>query len=228
MTGIDHSQATAFARISRELLSEPDRDHTLQRSVDMAVATISGCEQAGISLRHADGRIETPASTSPVVDAADAHQYELHQGPCLDAIWVDDTYLIQDMTTETRWPAWAPRAAALGIRSVLSVRLATPDRVIGGLNLYSTRPAAYDEDGVETAHIYAAHASMALATIGRIDGLRTAMQSRHLLGVAQGALMHRYGVSEAQSFEILRRFADQTGISIRDVAAQVVSNRGGF
>jgi len=35
---------------------------------------------------------------------ADQLQYEANQGPCLDAIWEQDTFQIDDMTTEQRYP----------------------------------------------------------------------------------------------------------------------------
>jgi ANTAR domain/GAF domain len=228
MPPLDSSDAQEFARISQELLAVPDHEMTLQRVVDLAVENLPGVDFAGVSLRRGGGKVETPAATDPVVNEADDLQYQLNEGPCLDAIWVDDTYLIADMHAENRWPQWAPKAAALGMRSILSVRLATESSTVGGLNLYSRDLNAYDEDSVLTAHIYAAHASNAIEVRGEAEGLRTAMQTRHLIGMAQGMLMLRYGLSEDQAFRFLRRRSQEANVKLRVVAAQVVREVGGF
>jgi transcriptional regulator with GAF, ATPase, and Fis domain len=224
---LDSSDAQEFARISQELLAVPDQEMTLQRVVDLAVENLPGVDFAGVSLRHGGGRVETPAATDPLVNEADELQYQLNEGPCLDAIWVDDTYVIADMQAEDRWPQWAPKAAALGMRSILSVRLATESSTVGGLNLYSKDLNAYDEDSILTAHIYAAHASNAIEVRGEAEGLRTAMQTRHLIGMAQGMLILRYGLSEDQAFRFLRRRSQEANVKLRDVAAQVVQELGG-
>jgi GAF domain-containing protein len=223
MSDPETSLAREFARISQELHAQPAGEQTLQRVVDLAVHTVPGCDFCGISLRHSDGRVETPASTDPLVEQADHAQYELREGPCLDAIWIDDTYVIDDMLADERWPNWAPKAAALGMRSILSVRLASPKDVVGALNLYSRTESAFDDDGVVMAHIYAAHASNAIAATAEVEHLQTAMQSRHLIGVAQGLLMQRYGLSEEAAFQVLSRHSQESNVKLRDVAAGLVA-----
>jgi ANTAR domain/GAF domain len=213
--------AAAFARISQNLLDEPV-EHTLQRIVDLAVETIEGCHLAGISMRHGK-RVETPAASEPLVNQLDQWQYDLSEGPCLDAVFVDDMYVIEDMSTEDRWPNWAPKAASLGVQSVLSVRLATPSAVVGGLNLYSTALYAYDEDQVITAAVYATHASNAIAATGQISGLNTALETRHMIGLAQGLLMQRYGLTEQQAFQFLARISQDANVKLRDVVAKVIT-----
>jgi hypothetical protein len=214
--------AAAFARISQELLAQPEVEHTLQEVVDLAVQNIDGCDLAGISMRRGD-RVETPAASDPLVNQLDGWQYELDEGPCLDAVFIDDTYVIEDMNTEDRWPNWAPKAAALGVQSVLSVRLATRKDVVGGLNLYSRALLAYDEDQILTASIYAAHAANAIAATGQIGGLNTALQTRHKIGMAQGLLMQRYHLDEQQAFQFLRRISQDANVKLRDVATKVIT-----
>jgi transcriptional regulator with GAF, ATPase, and Fis domain len=214
--------SAAFARISQELLSEPAYELTLQRVVELAVESIEGCDYAGVTLRRGK-KVETPAATDPLVIELDRAQYELNEGPCLDAVFVDDIYVIDDMTKEDRWPHWAPKAAARGIQSILSVRLATPKEVVGGLNLYSTATFAYDEDQILTAQIYATHASNAIAMTSQVDGLTTAMQNRHMIGMAQGILIQRYQLSEEQAFKFLARISNEANVKLRDVAAKVIN-----
>ncbi len=214
----------------RELLAEPEEEYTLPRVLDRLLLLVSACDFAGISIRRGRGRIETRASTAEVVEALDAAQYELNEGPCLDAIRVTDTILIDDTATDPRWPRWGPRAAELGARSVLCVRLSTGDTVVGGLNMYSRQPSAFDEDDVQVAHRYAEPAGTAVGVVERVEGLRTAIQTRHLIGMAQGMLMLRYGLDEEQSFAFLARTSQQNNVKLRDIAARVTEQlrRGGW
>jgi GAF domain-containing protein len=211
----------------RELLTQPDEDYTLPRVLDRLLILLPASDFAGISIRRGQGRIETPARTAPVVDALDGAQYELDEGPCLDAIRVTDTIVIDDTATDSRWPRWGPRAAELGARSVLSVRLATTEQVVGGLNVYSKTQSAFDEDAVQVAHRYAEPASTAVAVVEKVEGLRTAMQTRHLIGMAQGMLMLRYGLDMDQSFAFLARTSQQNNIKLRDIAGRVIEELQG-
>ncbi|GAA4360631.1 GAF and ANTAR domain-containing protein [Angustibacter luteus] len=218
--------AHAFAKVSQQLLAGDDPQAVLRAVVDLAVHTIGPCDYAGISLRHGGGLVDTPAMTDPIVGEADSLQYQLGQGPCLDALSLAESYVIQDLHVEDRWPRWAPGAAALGLRSVLSVRLQTADRVVGGLNLYSAKPYAFTEDDVVTGHIYAIHASTAIRQTQDKHGLRIALTTRHQIGIAQGLLMAHYDIDEDAAFEVLRRISSHHNVKLRDVAAAVQDHRG--
>ncbi len=98
-------------------MADPDEQPTLQTVAERAVAIVPGCEFASVSLRRRRGRVETTASTSELASACDALQYELGEGPCLEAVWDGDSYLAEDIATDPRWPRWGPRVAAHGRRS---------------------------------------------------------------------------------------------------------------
>jgi GAF domain-containing protein len=210
---------------SREFLAEHEEELTIQRIVENAVEAIPGCDGGGISIRRGR-KAESPVSTDTAAHRVDELQYELGEGPCLDAIWVDDTYVIDDVRTETRWPEWSRETAELGIRAILSVRLATTADTLGCLNLYSKRPSAFDPDTVELAQAYAALAASALAASRKVTHLQRAVDARHRVGLAQGILMAQYQLSESASFELLRRYSQQQNVKLRDVASQVVESLG--
>jgi GAF domain-containing protein len=166
--------------------------------------------------------LETAAATDPVIGRLDQAQHDLGEGPCLEAARTEETYLIRDTSQDTRWPKWAAKAAEMGIRSVLSVQLTGPEHLHAAMNLYSTRLDAYDEDAIITAQIYATHAGNAIAATNEAEQLQTALRTRHLIGVAQGMLMMRYGLTEEQSFRFLARNSQDTNTKLKDVAARLV------
>src|SRR4051812_13915130 len=104
------TDAAAFGQLAQQLLADDDAHATLQRVVELAVETIDGCEFAGVSLRQGRDRLHTPAWTDELAVRSDELQYELGEGPCIDAVWVDDLYRIDDLREERRWPRWAPAA----------------------------------------------------------------------------------------------------------------------
>lgn len=146
-------RARAFEQISRELLRARGEQFTLQRVSELAVETIPACDECGVSIRRADRSVDTPACTSPLVEKADGMQYEFVQGPCLESVWQLDTYLIGDLASDSRWPRWAPAALGLGFRSILSVRLDTPEHTLGWINLYAYTPHAFDNTDVIMARL---------------------------------------------------------------------------
>lgn len=219
----DLARQSSFEEISRELLHTAGEQPTLERITELAVATIDGCDACGVSIRRSDGSVDTPACTSALVEQSDALQYQLGEGPCLDAIWKMDMYLIDDLATETRWPQWAPAAVDLGFAAILSLRLETPEHTLGGLNLYSHTRAAFDNTDVMIASIFARHASNALSITRRHDGLQDALRTRQVIGIAQGMLMQRYGLTLDQSFEVLHRYSNDNNVRLRVVAEQLVA-----
>ncbi|MDQ1384282.1 MAG: hypothetical protein QOG65_1661, partial [Actinomycetota bacterium] len=77
--------AGRFAEIARSLAGEPDVARTLQRIVDLAVETIDGCEGAGL-LIVSRGQILAGSWSDEAVHAIEQLEYEIGEGPCVDAI----------------------------------------------------------------------------------------------------------------------------------------------
>lgn len=217
--------AVFFARLSRELLDHPEELVTLQLITERAVDIVPACDSSGISLRRRRGQVEAMAASSPEAEQYDAWQYELGEGPSLDALADEETCLVHDVRSDARWPAWAARVAEAGVGSVLSVRLATESDTIGSLNLYAAKPFAFDADNVDRALLFASHAATAANAARLVTGLQAAVRSRHLIGVAQGIIMQRYDMSMDASFEVLRRYSSHANIKLREVAALVIEQR---
>ena len=199
---------------------------TVERVVDFSRSVI-GCDDAGVLLVHTRRRIETAAATSEAVARAHDLQVEFDEGPCLDALeHPSSIYTVDDASTDPRWPRWNAEVVRLGFRSVVSVPIATSERRYGSLNIYSEQPHAFDEDDIAVTLVVARHASVALAAARDIEGLRRAIDARKLIGIAMGMLMERYDIDADQSFDVLRRYSQHHNVKLRDVALQVVEQRG--
>jgi GAF domain-containing protein len=100
--------------------------------------------------------------------------------------------VIPDLRADGRWPRWSPAAAGLGVGSSVSVNLFT-DTALGSLNLYSLHPRDYDHADLEAAKVIGAHASVVLAYARTEQNLWQAIDTRNLIGQAQGMLMQNTG-----------------------------------
>ncbi|MGZ4493096.1 MAG: GAF and ANTAR domain-containing protein [Nocardioides sp.] len=216
--------AERLAAALRELQTTAETPATLERIATGADELFGPCDGCGLTLRDRKGNVTAGTATSPLARECDALQYELREGPCLDAVAHQDMTLVEDLERERRWPVWTPHAVAAGVRSLLSIRLFTSEATMGALNLYSLRRRAFDHDAVELGWVYAGGASAALRAAHRADGLSAALETRHMIGLAQGILMSRYDVSADRAFDVLRRYSSQHNLKLRDVAQTLVED----
>lgn len=190
---------------------------TLHSIVDAAARIVPGARWAGISMIQ--GRsVVAVVPTDPIVAKLDDLQSELGVGPCMTALREHHTVLVEDMTTDTRWPQFTEKTTELGVRSLLSFQLFVESENLGALNLYSTEVAAFSDDSVEIGTIVAQHAAVAMFDSSAEQQFRTALSSRDIIGQAKGILMHQNGITGVQAFAMLTRASTDTNIKLVDVA----------
>jgi GAF domain-containing protein len=216
--------ASMFADIALLLEEVPSHEQTLEQIVQLAHETL-GCDFASITLRVVGGRLETAAATHPVVEKADALQYEFEEGPCYEAAKEEGNFHCPDLEHDARWPRWGPEAAKLGLHSLLGLRLQTHRQTFGALNLYHRQAHAYDPDDIVLAEIFASHAAVAMAASSNEVNLKRAVDTRHVIGQAQGILMERFGLDDVRAFAVLRRLSQDGNVKLRAVAQQIVDEQ---
>jgi hypothetical protein len=204
------------------MAEEEGTQHTLDRAVQMATDMIDACDLAGISLVHADG-IDTPAASHEELRRVDELQYELGEGPCLNALRQDDVVAASNLARDDRWPRWGPHIAhELGIHSSMSFRLFIDGDNLGALNLYARRVDAFTHDDLLDGLILAAHGAVALAATLEEDQLQRALVTRQVIGEATGIVRERFGLTSVQAFGVLRRMSSQHNLKLHLVAQQLV------
>lgn len=220
---------TAFAHLHGMLLSEQDATtavHQLARAAHQMIPAAAG---AGVSLFDEDGTRITTAATDAVVAAADALQYDLGRGPCLSAWATGETQRVDDTTTDSRWASWETAAADAGIRSVLSAPLIHRGRTLGALKVYALAAGAFGEAEEKLLELFAAAAATLLGSAQPVEspvrlsaGLKAALASREVIGLAAGVLMARDHLDAAAARGVLLEAARTQGRRVADVAAEVL------
>lgn len=216
-----------FVHRARALFSAGGAEATLQAVLDLALATIEGCDSAGIFVLQ-DGRVTTPVTSGPRAEQVETSQIRAQSGPGLDVLAHGAPVFIEDLAVDTRWPAFTKEAAATGVRSLFALPLAA-DGTLGALNLYACYPAAFGAVDRAKGLVLAGLAGIALSLaqardddIRQAENLRNALSTRELVGQAQGILMERERITAEQAFDILRRASQHLNVKLREVAQDLV------
>ncbi|MFJ4632841.1 ANTAR domain-containing protein [Streptomyces sp. NPDC088847] len=220
--------AVEMAATARAYLAGDSVELTLDKITAAAVGQVEGCDGAGVLTLSKKRVVTTFAPTSQLVEDSDQLQEHLQEGPCFDSASIGHpVFRIHDLSTEAvRWRAFAPRAHALGIGSMMGFLLYTDGQDnLGALNLYSRRPGAFTDDSETAGWLLAAHAAVALSDAEEHASMRRAINTRHTIGTAVGILMERHDLPEEDAFDTLRRYSQEKNIKLRDVAQQVIDER---
>jgi GAF domain-containing protein len=232
MTMADRAESTielttGLSEVARALFAAGDVSATLQAVVDLATATIDGCDYASIFVEGTEDP-SRPIVTDPLVARIDELQRLSDGGPCIDAVRTGQAIYVDDLAGDTRWPAFAPQAADSGIRCLLVFPLSSTG-AFGVLNLSATYPGAFGATDRAKGVIFATLAELALAGAQtheeedrRADNLHQALVTRELIGRAEGILIERERITSAQAFDILRRASQHLNVKLKQVAEELV------
>ncbi|WP_128378169.1 GAF and ANTAR domain-containing protein [Streptomyces cavernae] len=216
--------ALRMADMARDLLAQESVDATLARITGSATELVEGCDASGVLILRGR-KVDTLAPTSQLVVDSDQLQERLGEGPCFDAVSSSargGVFRIADLTREqTRWPAYASRAVALGVGSMMGFLLFTEEEDLGALNLYSRRPGAFTEASEMAGWLLASHAAVAFSSARAHAQLEQAIATRHTIGEAMGILMGSHHLTEEQAFDVLRRYSQENNVKLREVARRV-------
>lgn len=219
------SDALEFAKLATALQAAPTPGETADEIVAYVRDQLDA-DHVGITLIGARRRLETIAETDPIVGQLDRLQEELGAGPYYDESWHRETLISEDLANDKRWPEWTAEVSARGIASLLAAELTTvEDRRIGSINAYWSQVRRFTVDDAAFAAIFARHATVALAQSWSEEGLNVALDSRKLIGQAQGILMERHGLDADRAFEVLRRYSQDHNVKLRLVAEHLVATR---
>lgn len=215
---------TVVDQVALSLQFPMDVDQTLQGITDAVVAAVPGIDHASISITGRDGTIRTLAPTDYVAVHSDELQYELGEGPCLDAAREEPVVQADDVATDPRWPAYGPRAAKLGVGAQLAFQFRAEPHVRGGFNLYSEQAHGISTDDRSLAVPFANLAAAALGWSRQDRTMNEALESRNTIGQAIGVVIERYQLDPDRAFAFLIRTSQAGNIKVHDVAAAIVAD----
>jgi GAF domain-containing protein len=201
----------------------------LDSLVRWAVEQSPGAEACGLTLEQA-GRGLTVTYSGELAARGDERQYELDDGPCLEALRTRSVVHVRDMADEDRWGDYPRRAMDAGVRSSLSFPLLLGERGRGALNLYSGRPDSFSDTDERAGRSWAGQASGALSVAWRmaerdqaVTHLRRGMLTRQEIGQAVGLLMAQRRCTADEAFRLLQQASQRGNEKLRDVAHRMIA-----
>src|SRR5882724_3043815 len=104
-------------------------------------AAVTGMSGAGIMLMSDDVPRGSICTTNEVSALIEQLQYDLGEGPCVDAYRTDQPVLEPDLVDPhtRRWPAFSGPAVDAGVRAIFGFPLQVGAVRLGALNLYRER-----------------------------------------------------------------------------------------
>ena len=203
-------------------------EQILTEVANFAVQAIPGADGAGLTLLE-ENRSDTIVATADFVRDVDAIQYTLGEGPCISAAAEQRTMRSGSLGGEQRWPRFGPRVGRMGIHSVLSLPLMTPDGVFGAMNVYARSKDAFDERSERLGELFAAPAAIAVQNAQVLEqtkrlaaSLQGALSTKALIDQALGIIRSRSGASSDEAFARLRAMSQSRNVKLAVVAESLV------
>jgi GAF domain-containing protein len=196
-------------------------------------AELIGMSGAGIMLMSGDVPQGSVCTTDEVSALIEDLQYELGEGPCVDAFRSDRVVVEPDLANPAtrRWFGFAPPAVDAGVRAVFGFPMRVGSVRLGALNLYRDRPGPLSDDqhadGLVIADVAARWVLdvQADAPAGVLaDELEVGADFHFVVQNAAGIVSVQLGVSVTEALIRLRAYAFSHDRPLGDVARDVVTH----
>jgi hypothetical protein len=212
---------------------EPSGELETQRLCDVC-AQATGVTGAGIMLMSGDVPRGSVCTTDAVSSLIEQLQYELGEGPCVDAYRQDRPVSEPDLAdpVSPRWLAFTGPAVDAGARAVFGFPLHVGAVRLGALNLYCDAPGRLTDDQHADALLMAGIVAQALMLLqgGAPAGTVAAELEAHAdfqydVHQASGMVAAQLDVTVGQALIRMRAYAFGNDRTLTDVARAVVARQ---
>jgi hypothetical protein len=190
----------------------------------------SGLDGAGVSIVSSDGTREPLFASDEVAKVIEGLQLTLGEGPCIDAASTGTPVLVADLSdpkdaVANHWPVFRIEATRLGARAVFAFPIRIGAIWLGAVDFYRQTPGTLSQP--ELGSVLSSVDEVALAVLeapnryGDSDTLTTNM----IVHQAAGMVMAQLDSSIEEAMVRLRATAFAEGVSISELAADVVNGR---
>jgi hypothetical protein len=194
---------------------------------------VDGAALSGVS----DGEPRLLDASDPDIAGISSLQFELGEGPCLDALATFHLASHPDLTqadAHRRWPAFTSAVLERRIAAAFAFPLVNAGVAIGTLDMYNRRAGPLDADQTADAHLLADLAALAVdqpEAASSIDEVGIAVEPSApwahsaIVHNASGMLAEQLGITVEDALLRLRALAFVQGRSVTQLARAVVSRQ---
>ena len=215
------------------LVLEPGGELDTQRLCEVS-AGVTGMTGAGIMLMSGDVPRGSVCTTDTVSSLIEQLQYDLGEGPCVDAYQQDRPVSEPDLAhpAAPRWLAFSGPAVEAGARAVFGFPLQVGAVRLGALNLYCDRPGRLSDGQHADALLMAGIVAQALmllqagAPAGTVASeLEANADFQYVVHQASGMVAAQLEVTVGAALMRMRAHAFGNDRTLVDVAKDVVDRR---
>ena len=218
-----------LARLADTLVADFDLldylDLLLERS-----SVVLDAAAGGVMLADERGDLQVLASSDEPTRLMELYELERQDGPCLEAHRRGEAIAEGVLATSKRWPQFASYALQLGFQAAFAFPLRLRGESVGALNLFRRQSG-----GIPTEDLRVAQTLAHMAAIGILQQravrqaqrlsreLQGALNSRVVIEQAKGIVAERTGGEIGGAYQLLRWYARNHNLAIREVATAIVS-----
>jgi hypothetical protein len=200
-------------------------------------AGVTGATGAGIMLMSGDVPRGSVCTTDAVSALIEQLQYDLGEGPCVDAYHQDRPVAETDLAdaSVTRWLAFTRPAVEAGARAVFGFPLQVGAVRLGALNLYRDRPGPLTDEQHADALVMAEIAAQTVLMLqadappGTVSSeLEAHAEFQFVVHQAAGMVAAQLETTVGKALVRMRAHAFGNGRTLTDVAGDVVERRVRF
>ena len=173
-------------------------------------------------------------ATDSTSSRLDEMQFDLGEGPSVDAFTQAALISVSDLAEADRWPAFLSGAEGLTVGAIFAFPLMLGAACTGTVTCYRASPGLLDgeasEIGVSLCRAIAGPAfrrAIVLAQEEAPDG-EAPIESRREIHQATGMVLTQLNVSATDALSRLRAYAFSSGYTVQEIAHDVVSRRLNF
>lgn len=208
----------------------PGLEEVLERLCCLAVddLTLMG---AAVTLPPRPDAHVVAAASSGDARLLEQTQFDLGEGPTLEACRRRLPVLVPDLGQEPRWPGFGQAAAAAGAVAAYALPLRVGATLLGALTLYASEPGPLSRSQTRTALVLAEIGVETLVD-GSVAGrpgpgdalapFRQAIDGQAHIYQAQGMVMVQLGVTLTEALARMRAHAYAQGLTLDALSAAVV------
>lgn len=224
--------ARVFVEVADTLVDEFDLIEFFQL-LTFRTADLLDASPVGLLIADQRGRLEFMAASDEDIKLVELFQVQEQEGPCLDAYRTGQPVVNADLREATsRWPTFAPHAAAAGYRSVHAFPLRLRANRIGALNVFSSQVGgSLDDTDTQIVQALADVATIALLQERAIthselltEQLQGALNSRIIIEQAKGVLAQALGIGVDEAFELIRSYSRSHQRRLGDLAHTIITD----
>lgn len=190
---------------------------------------------AGLALTRNGGLLEPLLATDPEIGELDELQFALGEGPSAEAIASGAPVLESDLSSLAagrRWPAFAAAVAGRGVGGAFAFPVAAGAARMGVLSVYRRQAGPLRADQLQDALVFAD--TLFVLALDHRQGLSSDLDSvieaafvarRAEVHQAAGRLAAQQRISVIDSLALLRAHSYSSGLSLRQVAVDVMAGR---